>query len=549
MTFQPAARASAETLAGAYLAAMQANYDGNYEVAARYFTRALAFDPSNRSLVQSALIAYLGKGDLANARKMADRLNGLKGGSQLARLVLLSDMIGRGDFAAAQKMFDKGASFSPLLDGLMKGWVAFGQGRVSQALAAFDTMAKTPAMRLFADYHKALALSLAGDFEGAEKILRGQNGRPLRIGRGSLIAHIEVLSQLDRRDEAIRIIDAALNGSGDPQVTAMRTALLKGETLPFDVVHNAREGAAEVFLTLANVLSDQQNDRFGLVYGRLAESLRPGFVRAMLLVGDILTNQKQYDLAVAEFNRVPATDPNFYSAEIARAGALQDAGKADAAIEVLRGLTKAYPTIPGVFISLGDALRRESRFAEATRAYDGAIALLPDPQPSHWFLYYARGITYEREGKWDKAEADLRFALKLSPDQPMVLNYLGYGLVEKRIKLDEAQKMIEKAVRLRPDDGYITDSLGWVYYRLGKYRQAVGPLERAVELKPLDPIINDHLGDAYWMVGRKLEARFQWRRALSFNPEKKEAARIRRKLELGLDAVLKEEKSTRTAHD
>jgi len=256
----------------------------------------------------------------------------------------------------------------------------------------------------------------------------------------------------------------------------------------------------------------------------------------------MLSAQKQYDLAVETLNKVPSSDPQFYTAEVSRAAALQAAGKPEAGIEVLRGLTKTYKAIPTVFTALGDALRRESRFAEATKAYDDAINLLPEAKASQWFLYYARGITLERQGKWDAAEKDFRFALTLAPDQPLVLNYLGYGLVEKGLKMDEAQKMIETAVAKRPNDGYITDSLGWVLYSIGKFKEAVPPLEKAVELTPVDPIVNDHLGDAYWMVGRKLEARFQWRRALSFDPEEKDAERMRKKLELGLDDVLKSEK-------
>ena len=168
--------------------------------------------------------------------------------------------------------------------------------------------------------------------------------------------------------------------------------------------------------------------------------------------------------------------------------------------------------------------------------------MIPTPIRGNWFLFYARGITHEREGNWDLAEADFRNALKLNPDQPLVLNYLGYSLVEFGMKLPEAQAMIERAVESRPNDGYITDSLGWVLYRLGKFEEAVGPMERAVQLVSSDPIINDHLGDVYWMVGRKREAEFQWSRALSFEPEEKEAERIRSKLDLGLDAVLENEK-------
>ncbi|MEM7509264.1 MAG: tetratricopeptide repeat protein, partial [Pseudomonadota bacterium] len=173
--------------------------------------------------------------------------------------------------------------------------------------------------------------------------------------------------------------------------------------------------------------------------------------------------------------------------------------------------------------------------------YDGAIQLIGTPENRHWVLYYQRGITYERSKQWPKAESDFRQALALEPDHPLVLNYLGYSFVEMKINLDEARDMIEKAVEQRPDDGYIVDSLGWILYRLGEFDEALRHMSRAVELRPVDPVINDHYGDVLWMNGRKIEAEFQWRRALSFDPEEAEQERIRRKLEVGLDLVLEEE--------
>ena len=530
---------SAQSLAGSYLAANQAGFDKNYQAAAQYYARALVRDPENLALLQNVLLAYIGKGDLKEGLAIARRMEALEAESQLAQLLLLTSRIKEGDFTAANAFFADEAGFSPLLDGLVQGWVFLGLGQMSEAAARFEQMGENPAMKVFSDYHKALTLAVVGDFETAERILAGENGQPIRIGRGSLIAHIEILSQLDRNEEALAIIADAMNGSGDLEVIAIQAKLMAGETLPFKSITSATEGTAEVFLNLATVLAGEENDQFGLIYGQMAEYLRPDLVPATLLVAGLLNDQGQHDLAVESFNRVPSDHPSFYSAEIGRSEALQSAGKAEAGIEVLVGLTKTHKTIPTVFTSLGDALRRESRFAEATVAYNSAIELLPEAQPNHWFLYYARGITKEREGEWEAAEADFRLALRLSPNQPLVLNYLGYGLVEKRIKLEEAQEMIQLAVNQRPNDGYITDSLGWVLYRVGKFEQAVPHMERAVELMPVDPIINDHLGDTYWMVGRKLEAAFQWRRALSFEPEEVEAERIRLKLEIGLDEVLK----------
>jgi Flp pilus assembly protein TadD len=186
-------------------------------------------------------------------------------------------------------------------------------------------------------------------------------------------------------------------------------------------------------------------------------------------------------------------------------------------------------------------LRREERWAEAIPVYDAAIALVPEVKPDHWALFFSRAICEESLRNWDKAEADFRKALELNPDQPQVLNYLGYSFVDRGVNLDEALAMIERAVKAEPDSGYIIDSLAWAYFRLGRYADALAPMEKASLLEPVDPIVTDHLGDVYWAVGRKREAEFQWRRALSFDPEEKDATRIRRKLEIGLDAVLAEE--------
>lgn len=536
----------AESLAGSYLAANQANFDSDYKAAALYFARAVARDPGNTDLMQNLLLAHIGLGEIEKSLAVAGQMEALGAKSQLAELVILADNVRRGEFAAANRAFSEGQTFSPLLDGLLRGWVFLGLGRMSDATDTFEQMADANAMAMFADYNQALALALVGDFEGAAELFSQESDRPLRLGRSSLIAHVEILSQLERGDEALAMARSALGDSGDPELLELIGVLERGETLGFRTIRDAKDGAAEVFLTLASVLAADENDRFALIYGRLAEFVRPGSVAAILQVSKILNTQGQYDLAVENYNKVPSDHPLFYSAEIGRSEALQSAGKVEAGIEVLRSLSKGFRSIPNVHTALGDALRRDSRFAEATKAYDAAIALLPERQPAHWFLYYSRGITFERTDGWAKAEADFRLALELSPDQPLVLNYLGYGLVERREKLDEAQKMIRTAVSKRPNDGYITDSLGWVYYRLGKFAEAVDPMERAVELLPVDPIINDHLGDAYWMVGRILEARFQWRRALSFEPEEADAKRIRRKLEVGLDEVLKVE-ATETA--
>jgi tetratricopeptide (TPR) repeat protein len=311
--------------------------------------------------------------------------------------------------------------------------------------------------------------------------------------------------------------------------------------VPFNVISSPVDGIAEVFFTVATFLRREAGDDYTLLFSRVASHLRPENIDALLLSASLLESMERYELAVSTYQKVPANDPSFHAAELGRAEALRKLDKVDAAVEVLNQLARSHPDLPVVHVTLGDLMRQLERFDDAAKAYDRGLSLYPSEEPAQWFIYYARAIANERQDKWDEAEADFRKALELNPEQPQVLNYLGYSLVEKGIKLDEALDMIERAVAARPDSGYIVDSLGWVLYRLGRYDEAVVHMERAAELMPVDPIVNDHLGDVLWAVGRVREARFQWTRALSFDPEEKDEQRIRRKLEVGLDVVLEEE--------
>jgi tetratricopeptide (TPR) repeat protein len=269
-------------------------------------------------------------------------------------------------------------------------------------------------------------------------------------------------------------------------------------------------------------------------------------VDALLLNAVLLEELGQYDLAIAAYKAVPNDHTASHAAELGRAAALRRSDKVDAAIEVLEQLARRFPDMAVVQSTLGDVLRQKEDYADAVKAYDRAIDLIPEGGRGRWFTHYARAIAHERLDNWTEAEADFRKALELNPEQPQVLNYLGYSMVEQQVNLDEALDMIERAVAKEPDSGYIVDSLGWVLYRLGRYEEAVGHMEHAVELMPVDPVVNDHLGDVYWAVGRAREAEFQWKRALSFvdpanTDSEADPDRMRRKLEVGLDAVLEME--------
>ena len=213
---------------------------------------------------------------------------------------------------------------------------------------------------------------------------------------------------------------------------------------------------------------------------------------------------------------------------------LDTLGRTDEFKKLLDKVVADHPKDTQAIIELGNVERGHKDFADCAKTYGKAIDTLQNPDKSNWVTFYFRGICYERSHQWPLAEADMKKALELYPDQPLVLNYLGYSWVDKGVHLDQGMDMIRKAVEQRPDDGYIVDLLGWAYFRTGNYDEAVKNLERAVELKPEDPTINDHLGDAYWRVGRTLEAHFQWSQAIDLKPDPEDLPKIEVKLKDGL---------------
>lgn len=536
----PAAAQRRETLWGAYLAGSHAAALGDAPSAARYFGSALLRDPDNAMLAERALLHQLMAGKNTEAERTAERMVRLNPLDRTANLVLAVRDMRRGGYAAVRaRVADSADGFHTLTAAILDAWAAQGMGQPDAALAALAPLGESGLFGAFAGYHRGLLLTVQGDLDGAVAAFETvRTGIGARSARG-IEAEGVALALLGRSDEAIALL---AEFTGEPTLDAARARLAAGTPVSA-MVQTAEHGAAEAMLALAGLMTGEQDRRSSLAHARLAVHLRPDLDAATLMVAGLLTAEGQHDQAAAAFAQVSDDSPSALRARIGQAEALQAQEQVDDARGLLEALRDAHPDEPTVHIALGDLLRRSESWEPCASAYGAAIDLLRPDNRVGWALYYQRGICFERAGVWERAEADFKVALELSPDQPLVLNYLGYSWVEMGLHLEEAKAMIERAVEQRPDDGYITDSLGWVLYRMGDFEGAVEWLERAVELTPDDPVINDHLGDALWKVGRRNEARFQWRRARSFDPEEKELARIRRKLEVGLDVVLAEERA------
>lgn len=523
---------------GAYLAGRTAALGRDFGAAARYFGQAVVADPTNPALLENVLAALLGQGEVDAAIPVSDQIVRLEIDSQFAHMVQSAKLAAAGDWDAIIANLDAGQSIGPLVDGLTRAWADVGRGQMTDAITAFDAVIAAPGLKAFGLYHKALALAVVGDFEGADAIFALPQTEGMQHTRQSSIAHAQVLSQLGRNDDAVAMIDATFGAGLDPSLAALRARLVAGEAVPFSFVASAQAGLAEVYYSVAMALGEDTADAYKLVYGRIAQYLAPQNTEVNLLVAALLERMDLYDLANATYDLIPRDDPSFMAAELGRAAVLRKAGQAETAVEVLQQLAEGHPDSPLVLATLGDTLRGLDQFAEANAAYSRALDLYGPTDRARWFVLYTRGITFHQLDQWPAAEADFRASLALNPGQAQVLNYLGYSLVEQGEKLDEALGMIEQAVAAQPDNGAIVDSLGWVLFQLGRYDEAVVHMERAAALEPVDAVVNDHLGDVYWAVGRLTEAQFQWHRALSFDPEAAEALRIRAKLADGLDAVL-----------
>ena len=400
-------------------------------------------------------------------------------------------------------------------------------------MTELDKLSKSDYFAVFRNFHSALVADVLGQkirAEGFYKKAYEEAGTSYRVVQ----AYGTFLSRVGKKDEAEDLFDRYLETNDDqPFIRAARDDLKAGRELkPF--LANAASGMAEALFSIGSWLNDEQTIDAALIYAQLSLVAKKDSEIGQVLLGDIYEDTGRHDKAIEAYDALSRQSVLREKADIEIAVNLQRLERLDEAIakidELLKKDTKNYDA----WVTRADFLRDASRFAEAADSYTKAIATIPVVQKKHSVVYYFRGIAYERSNQWEKAEWDFRRSLELQPDQPQVLNYLGYSMVDKRINIPEAMDLIRKAVELRPNDGYIVDSLGWAHYQIREYDEAVKHLERAVELRPDDPIINDHLGDAYWRAGRRLEARFQWQHAKDNKPEPPDLARIEKKLAEGM---------------
>jgi Flp pilus assembly protein TadD len=517
---------------GLYLAGETALDDGASGIAATYLRQAAERAPDNSELRSRAFAAALLAGDLDRAASLAPERPSDGSTFALGQLTRAVQAMSEGRFRQAYDLL------SPNVMGehwaaasLVRPWAAAGAGDVNASLAPVDA-SQERAVEAFGQLNRAALLERARKYDAAEEALASQAGR----GGVFALAYGEFLERRGRRPEALAVFDKVLaKDPTDPAFAQARSRAAAGRPAP--AAPSVRDGAAQALIGPAALLLAQKQPEAGLAYLRLALSLDPDLAEGWVLVGDALEAEHDGAGARAAYGRVQPSSPEYATAQGRLVLNLQAEGRKDAALAAAQALVAARGDDPHTLLVLADLYRDDERYADSVQTLDRLIAEVKPQTAADWRLYYFRGASLEREGRWDRAEADLQKALELKPADPEIMNYLGFAWADRGERLSEAVKLLQRANLMEPDSGAYVDSLGWAHYRLGHYAEAVRELERAASLEPADPDINTHLGDAYWRTGRRLEAEYQWRRVLTLEPDARTRVAIQDRLSHGLPAA------------
>ncbi len=525
------------TLTGALLSAQVAEGDNDAAAMIAYYRQALAFDPGSVDFEQKLMVALLSDGKFQEALPFAEKLKAVPEAERVSRVALAIDAATKKDWSGAETYLKLAlqSDLDRLVTGLMSSWVKLGAGDVKDATKRIAELKGPEWYDLFKQIHKALILDAGGDkVAAAAAYEEAANSPDASAAPEAWLRMMESYARFYARDgktkEASAVLDRAMEIAPErPPLLALKKSIAAGEKAE-PMLASPSDGMAEVLLGLGVAIRRDGAEGFSKLYLQLALAAKPESDVALIQLASIAEALDQQEVAIANYNAVPAASPFKRGAELQAGLNLADMEKVDEAVKQLTTLVDADPTDTRAYLALGGVHSSNKDFKAAAAVYDKAATAIGTADRNDWNLFYQRGIAHERTKNWPAAEASFKEALKLYPDQPQVLNYLGYSWVDRNENLEEALDMIRKAVELRPEDGYIVDSLGWAYYRLGRFEEAVTELESAIRLRPEDATINDHLGDAYWRVGRKLEARFQWQHALDAKSEDVNSETIKIKL-------------------
>ncbi len=538
--FRPSA---SKSLLGSYLAGRAARRASDTEAAASYYYRAHRFAPESAMLRSNTLLLLMSDGRIDDALPLAPDVLNDDPKNGFANIALAVQAVREQRFSDVITMVEDApaGAYNTIIGTILRAWAYHGSGDSNAALASLAEFKGSTVFEFLRDYHSGLIAQQAGRIEEAYAYFGDALAVNSSMTSRPAISFAAVLTMMEEFDKAGAMVDSALDRTpNEPMLLAAKKNLDQNKRIDIPVI-TISDGIAEAFYMIGAILASNrargQQLELASAYLNIARCLKPGFSDAQMIQAVVMEMTGRWGRALALYESIAPDSAYMRQAQVFKAETLENLDRSDEAVALLTELSAADPSDRTTLMLLGSMLRGLERFNEAAGVYARAVALINTPVKNDWRVFYQHGVALERAGDWEAAEPQFLKALELNPKQPLVLNYLGYSWVDKGLNLERALEMVQEAVDQRPDDGYIIDSLGWAYYRIGDYEKAVQHLERSIAIYALDPTINDHLGDAYWKIGRKREAYFQWKHALTFKPEEQFLAMIKRKIEVGLDVA------------
>ena len=505
-------------------------------LAAETFVRAAERAPEDDVLQERAIYSLLLAGDNNRAVELArNAQNHSEDYGSLTRLTLgvaaLED--GQADYARTLLTTGEVSPFNRIVSRLVAAWAAYGADDYDAARThVVEGLVGDDILDGVSLYMLAMIQMSEGDDDAAIGTFAAVWEERMRLAVAAE-HYMRLLAARGDTERALLIADEFYQDVGNnPSVDRVARQLRNGETVEVKRL-DAAEGAAIAVYSLASALAAETRDDVAGIYFNLALILNPDLDMARTMLGNTLDAGGRGDEALEVLQRVGTDSPFFATAQAQMAWILRRQDRDEEALRIASEAL-AFTDEREMRIQLGELYRSLEKYEEALELFDEVVTEDEAAGREDWLIYYARGVVHHELDNWETAEDDFLRSLEIDGSRAQVLNYLGYSWVDRGEHLEQAFEMIQQAVALQPYSGYIVDSLGWAYYRLGQYEQAVTYLEHAVELSSNDPTLNDHLGDAYWRVGRRIEARFQWRHALALGPEEDQIPLIQEKLENGL---------------
>ena len=516
---------------GSLLAGQIAKYNNENKIASKYYRLANKKNPNNNNILELSLMSSLLSGDIKLALEDLENYdnNFSTENSNISQLLKFIKYIKNENYKKALKLLNQNKEIiiTTKVQPIIKAWLADSFSKAKSEIDQFEYKSDGLLMSDIYFIHLALINNFYKDKANAINIFE----KTLNSGVDNRLRHMFFYKNLiDSKVEENKIIKSFVNKNPSHSFNIY----VNKKNLNDFKVSSKKDGISESLFNIAEALYSQRMYDLSIAYCYLSLYLnKNNFINYYLLSQNFIMLQKA-EKAMSVLQNIPLNSYLGWNSFLKIADInlnLNDYAKAE---NFILQLKKYSSNRVDVHYKLGEIYHNEKDYNKAIKAFDKAISQLKESSTENWYLYYSRGMSYERSNQWEKAEKDFLYALELSPQQPLVLNYLGYTWIDYGVNLKKAENFIKKAIKLRPKDGYFIDSLGWAYYRQGKYDLAVLELEKAVELIPNDPVINDHLGDALFRAGYYNEAKYQWNRALLYEPEKELKENIKFKLEKGL---------------